>query len=343
MEEKKRIEWIDLAKGICILLVMWWHIKELFSNKGIADRDMFLSVCTYFRMPLYFFLSGLFFKTYSGYLDFLVRKTNKLLIPFVTFALLGIAYSLAWPQKLPTTYTWDFLYPFLPVWFLWCLFLMNNLFYLVVRMSQGSLLTLYVSICAMGFIGFYSGENYINLLHLRSALTAMPFFVLGYAIRSHTNWLYRAARRWDLLLVAVAFGLLYLLACWTNGGHLSYLHNVYDVPIWAAYGGGILGIYGTLTLARLLRRLPIVSYLGRYSIIVLITHYPIVRLYDINWLRMIYHGFGKWCALEEMVLLVCLEVPIIAICSHYLPCLFAQEDVIKLENGKVRFLHDGKA
>ncbi len=331
MAEKKRIEWIDLAKGFCILLVMWWHIKELFCNKGIADRDTFLYMCAYFRMPLYFFLSGLFFKTYSGYLDFLVRKTNKLLVPFLTFASLGIAYSLIWPMKLPKTYTWDYLFPFLPIWFLWCLFLMNNLFYLVMKMSGGSRVTLYFSVCAMGVIGYFSGENYINLLHLRSALTAMPFFVLGYAVRRHTDWLYRDSNRWDIVFVGMAFGAVYLLTQWL-GGHISYMHNKYEVPVWAVYGGGVIGIYAILTLARLIKRLPIVSYLGRYSIVVLITHYPIVRLYSIYWLRMIYRGFGKWCALEEMLLLTCLEVPIIALCTHYLPWIFAQKDLIKLRH-----------
>ena len=37
--EKPRIDWIDLAKGFCILLVMWWHIKELYSNRGFTDRN----------------------------------------------------------------------------------------------------------------------------------------------------------------------------------------------------------------------------------------------------------------------------------------------------------------
>lgn len=38
-----------------------------------------------FRMPLYYFLSGLFFKTYRGFFDFVLKKINKLLIPFAFF------------------------------------------------------------------------------------------------------------------------------------------------------------------------------------------------------------------------------------------------------------------
>lgn len=76
--EKKRIEFLDLAKGICILLVVWLHVDV------DTPRDIYLSAI---RMPLFFFLSGMFFKEYDGFLTFLKKKTNKLLIPFVFFYL----------------------------------------------------------------------------------------------------------------------------------------------------------------------------------------------------------------------------------------------------------------
>ena len=73
---KPRIEWIDTAKGICILLVAYSHVY-------LGDHPTFLHFQDYFRMPLYFLLSGLFFKTYNSFPNFILKKTNKLLIPFV--------------------------------------------------------------------------------------------------------------------------------------------------------------------------------------------------------------------------------------------------------------------
>ena len=73
---KPRIEWIDTAKGICILLVVYSHVY-------MGDHPAFLHFQDYFRMPLYFLLSGLFFKTYNNFHNFFIKKTNKLLIPFV--------------------------------------------------------------------------------------------------------------------------------------------------------------------------------------------------------------------------------------------------------------------
>ena len=37
------------------------------------------------RMPLYFTLSGLFFKDYGGLLPTFIKKCNKILIPFIFF------------------------------------------------------------------------------------------------------------------------------------------------------------------------------------------------------------------------------------------------------------------
>lgn len=73
----QRIEFIDLAKGICILLVVSLHVF------GATVSGKYIGITNMFRMPLYFLLSGLFFKTYGGILPFFKKKTNKLLIPFV--------------------------------------------------------------------------------------------------------------------------------------------------------------------------------------------------------------------------------------------------------------------
>ena len=55
--EKKRIEFIDLAKGVCILMVVMGHCGFPIDIPGWEIV----------RMPLYFILSGLFFKDYGGW------------------------------------------------------------------------------------------------------------------------------------------------------------------------------------------------------------------------------------------------------------------------------------
>ncbi len=115
---------------------------------------------------------------------------------------------------------------------------------------------------------------------------------------------------------------------------ISYVSNNFGVSILSLYAGGALGVYAVLTLAKAIKRLPVISYLGRYSIVVLITHFPLIYLFPKNWNRMLFHGFEGWCAVEELALLACIEVPIIALCTHFLPWIFAQKDLIKIKQAK---------
>ena len=71
---KQRVEFIDLTKGICILLIVLNHSFARFSGS-------FLDSFMIFRMPLYFVLSGLFFLTYGSLALFMKKKINKLIIP----------------------------------------------------------------------------------------------------------------------------------------------------------------------------------------------------------------------------------------------------------------------
>lgn len=75
--EKQRIDAIDIAKGLGILLVYIGHVPPCkFVVRFIYN----------FHMPLFFFLSGLFLdeKKY-GFKDFVINRSKSLLIPLVTF------------------------------------------------------------------------------------------------------------------------------------------------------------------------------------------------------------------------------------------------------------------
>lgn len=80
-DKNKRIDFVDLTKGVCIILVVMAHIG------GAFEKLDYHSMIASFRMPLYFFISGIFFKSYEGLFGFFIRKINKLIIPFLFFYL----------------------------------------------------------------------------------------------------------------------------------------------------------------------------------------------------------------------------------------------------------------
>lgn len=88
---KNRIQYVDLAKGFGIMVVVVYHIFYHLHNMPA------INVISIFMLPLFFFLSGLFFKEYDGFSEFLVKKINTLLIPFAFFYLIT---SIALPNIL---------------------------------------------------------------------------------------------------------------------------------------------------------------------------------------------------------------------------------------------------
>ena len=141
---RNRIPYFDLAKGVCILLVIWFHL-------GVhTPFDPYLNAV---RMPLYVFLSGLFFKSYGGILQLIHKKTKRLLIPFFFFylttsVLLPILAHNRLGINFETGQDWRLLYAFLtyrdfpniPLWFLWALFMLNVSFYALQRFIKSDIL-----------------------------------------------------------------------------------------------------------------------------------------------------------------------------------------------------------
>ena len=73
----KRIEYIDIARGIGILLVVLAHNDFGFISQ--YGHEVIYS----FHMPLFFFLSGYFVKTDISFLEFFKKRFHSLLKPFL--------------------------------------------------------------------------------------------------------------------------------------------------------------------------------------------------------------------------------------------------------------------
>ncbi|KMY86787.1 Arginine/ornithine antiporter ArcD [Candidatus Paraburkholderia calva] len=85
-----RENWVDHAKGIGIILVVFGHVNRGWNGAGLhmpgGLYGLMDSLIYAFHMPLFFFLSGLFFvKSIEsrGTLRFIGNKVDTLVYPFV--------------------------------------------------------------------------------------------------------------------------------------------------------------------------------------------------------------------------------------------------------------------
>ena len=340
--EKKRIDFIDLAKGFCIILVVWSHCLNFI---GLATPlNLMLGA---FRMPLYFFLSGLFFKQYEGFVGFLKRKINKLLIPFLFFYVIGaillpnllnlVGYTVRNCNTLGITSLYAFFSPTIrtfpngPIWFLICLFWLNVLFYGIFLLSsqfkKNNVLILVLLSFVCGFVGWMLGQKSIQVLpmYIDTALTAMPFYCLGYICNKHTDILYpNKTDKYIICIIPFLIAFTYFFAVKTN-----FQENIFG-NVFFMYSTGITGTLMVMLLAKLFHRLPLISYWGRYSIIILCTHQLVIQFVTLI-LRKIIVDVSPWSLLIMVFIITMgLCLLIIPFCIKYLPYVTAQKDVIKI-------------
>lgn len=336
LKVKNRVEYIDLAKGFCILLVIFTHAKGAFLVSSSLDFAM-----ASFRMPLYFLLSGLFFKEYDGFFDFLLRKTNKLLIPFIFFYIvIALLSPLLLDRFVPgfiKNAGWNYIFCIynenlngmpMGIWFLWCLFLVNVLFYVVILIAKirpNSFLLVLISLSLLlGILGFHLGYNKINLpLYLDTSLTAFPFFCCGYVFRKFTNLLYPNKYDKYLLIFSLICFVLVIMCAYDK---VSFRKNEFDVSIFSVYICGILGALGVLFISKKIRKMPFVSFMGRYSIMVLCSHQ--VVLMGIGMLLKRLNCTGWSAVMISFMLTSVISYLLIHPMKKYLPYVTAQKDLL---------------
>ena len=332
--DKQRVAFIDLAKGFCIILVVFNHIHKSFDAPYLL-ADSFKM----FRMPLYFFLSGLFFKNYEGFSGFLKRKTNKLLIPFsffflLTSFLLPNVISLLKGGSFKTETLWAFVYPEFfpnfPIWFLLCLLELNIIFYAIYlaseRCGRHHILVMTILSGAVGLAGYYLGHSKQNLyMFLDSAMSALPFFHVGFITRKYTSLLQpNRLDKFNIPIACVLFLITFLFA-----RHIDYsTNNFVNVSFLRLYGCGLTGVFSVIFLSKAIKTLPYISYIGRYSIMLLCTHFIIVNYLNAFLKKLV---SSDWTIIViNLFVTLSLYSLIIPFMKRYMPHVTAQQDLIKI-------------
>ena len=85
MERTKRIEWVDIVKYVCIIMVMLSHLE--------TRTDIWRAFYTPFFLSAFFFSAGYVYKPKSSFKDFLYKKFRQLFIPWLVFSVFDIVLS----------------------------------------------------------------------------------------------------------------------------------------------------------------------------------------------------------------------------------------------------------
>jgi hypothetical protein len=331
---RQRIAYIDFMKCLCIMLIVMYHINHDFFNYLAPNLNNALQA---FRLPMYYFISGIFFKLYEGFADFTRRKVNNILVPFVFFIILNFVMRCVEallrlmigadpididPVILVEPFYLRYWQWTTPLWFLLSLFWVNLLFYAIHRWIKPLWALLLVTV-ALSAAGYALEANKIQLpLMMDTSLVALPYFVLGWCINrtgalQPTRW-----DRWGILALALASVPIYLFSDFLN------LHFQILPSYWKLYLLPFLAILTLFWACKPLPRVPLMCHYGQYSLIILGTH-PLFFL-PLRFL-FIHYGFepGVSLTLIVFVLTMLLELPTIWILKTYFPRFVAQQPFFK--------------
>lgn len=322
---RKRIEFIDLAKGICIIMVVMFHANILNTP-----------TLKLLRMPLYFVLSGLFYKSYSGLFELIIKKANRLLVPILAFTLpIAILSCFTTRQQgfdlVDYYYYWQGHYYTTSLWFLLVLFEVNILYALIQKITKSNLYLTGILACLSGGLGYYLiTHNLANDLLINRALASLPFLYAGHQLNS-VNILRKG--RYNLkeatistLLFLCLGGIVHLAGLEMDmfaGQYIGHPLLLFTVPI------GL--VISFLMICKAIKYIPYISYVGRYSIVILCVHHIIVGILLRDDIIQKLH-MHTWTDTQYGLFVFTIALGISSLCipigKRYFPHIFAQKDVV---------------
>lgn len=270
-----------MLKGIGIILVVVGHTTH---------NDELSSWIYHFHMPLFFFLSGVFF---SPTIQGLVKRVRQILIPYLIFGVLSFIYwRFAEMRFRPLPENFDANMHFfdlfwqteqfrfnVPLWFLPCLMIVQSVGTVLFRFIKNQKVLL-ATIVLWVLIA-----NGINLpckaMWIKESFYALPFFALGYLIGKERYMKMEAGlsrkRDWLYSILAVMGLLIVLLLPTRNDMMLSSYPHGYG----AFYLVALICILSLFTLFANIRSSKIISILtwfGANSLIIMCLHEPLKRI-----------------------------------------------------------------
>lgn len=279
-EQKQRIEWIDIAKGIGIIAVLIGH-----TNSGILQYEIYS-----FHIPLFIFLSGMLFsggtKTAK---DFFVSRIKRIAVPYYFWALIFFSISVIVPLIMTRTVQIDsscIKYIYMgrktALWFLGLTFCLNAVFFALSKAFKSKLLPVGI-VCAVLCVGamvyyrFGGGELWFNF---DAACASIPFFFVGYWFKNSPLGREKLTELKPLLKIALAVILLAVnialnaINCRIYKTHADMFYNRYLNPVLfflSAFAGiAAIILISTMINSKALR------YIGKNSMTYFILHQAIV-------------------------------------------------------------------
>lgn len=271
--KKKRIEWLDIAKAVSIILVVLGH-------SGHPFLDIYLG---WFRMPLFFFLSGVLFKTvlFKHFGRWAGNKTYRMMLPYFVYGIVIFAVFNMQNMELLPDHLYNLLYggsglqgPYGVFWFITVLLLTQLLLGILSNFYKWIQLLIIAALFIAGHSEFIISFDWpwnVNVV-----MIAIFYYSLGYygkevVIKYHDSFIAASLSAVPAVFVIV-LNVNGYLDFYLNLKMSSYNHFVLDIII------PLLFFMPVIYISSLIEKFPIkevFKVIGQYSIVIMYLHLPV--------------------------------------------------------------------
>jgi fucose 4-O-acetylase-like acetyltransferase len=298
MGTNRRIDFLDIAKGIGIILVVMGH----YVPHSTEPRLLFNWIYS-FHMPLFFFISGLLFTdkpaNRGGYKSFTIRKIRSLIVPYILFSIIQFILNII--EKEPVGIKGALLHGWgtNPLWFIACLFEMELAHYFILNSRKWR-----YPIIAMLIVLFLYKITYNGWLPYNTS--ELPYFysyfLLAYLLRDK----FINMEKWKL--VVPVFIVLWITHWFILKYALNYntQYRISDNDLLSfilRYITSMIGLIATLLVSSWISKYSIkviLTWIGRNTLVILCTHMMFYNL--LLWMNLPYVSSYPFIYLEIVLL-----------------------------------------
>ena len=279
---KKRLHYIDIAKGLLIIFLCFHHFPQAMAICGMSMEykemlhDSWSIYYMVFFMQAFFLITGYCTNWQKEFKPFLISNVKMLLIPAVCYVLLTqffLSLFFGGWQRFYLIFFHGFGF-----WFLWSLFTCKIAYWLMLRLLHNRVCMLFLMI-VICFAGVYCKSHvwFIpNFAYWKQSMVIFIFLFIGHQMKLHAQSFVNKH-----YILSGGLFILSLIILNIADIHIPFMTAFIDVSIMEVPLYLFLAITGTLTLFGICRWIGhnyFLEDLGKLSLIIYGVHSVVLKI-----------------------------------------------------------------
>lgn len=343
---KTRLTYIDIARGIAILLVVIGHMNQFYRNNLDISNPQMLSFIYTLHIPLFFIISGMLFSEKSfkdvSFTKFLIKKIKTLIVPYLFLDITGGLFNVFVYSDVTLVNIKNVVVNTLTLhcnvganWFISALFIGEIILYFFMKFYM----PIYKYIAWIPFLlinVFYPFSHWINIA-VRGVI-AFTFILLGYYLKeffkSDLN------KRWYMILISLV--ITYMVSKFN--GQIDVWGSTIGNPFLCVLGG-LAGSYAVIGISKLISS-KLLVFIGQNTMTMMGTHMILIFFIWPLLSKSIFAAFPSLTtsavgAVLFFAIVIAVDLPIMYLYDRFIPFLIGKpsKPVVK-EKEAVKSIQD---